>query len=77
MALTPSFIGAQPATCLDASGKTVRPLGDIEDEAFALIASLDATQQKAAVLGSNVIDLVLVPGRTERRFRRKGCLDRR
>ena len=37
ISLTPSFIGVQPATYTDASGKTVRPLGDIEDEAFALV----------------------------------------
>ena len=36
----------------DASGQTIRPLGDIEDEGFALVGSLDATQQKAAILGS-------------------------
>ncbi len=34
ISLTLSFIGAQPASYTDAAGKTVRPLGDIEDEAF-------------------------------------------
>jgi len=62
ISLTPSFIGCQPCTYTDASGKSVRPLGDIEDEAFALVNSLDATQQKAAILGPNYIDLVLGPG---------------
>ena len=60
--LTPSFIGAQPATYTDANGNTVRPLGDIEDEAFLLINALDAAQQKAAILGTTTIDLVLGPG---------------
>lgn len=62
LSLTPSFIGAQPATYTDASGKTVRPLGDIEDEAFALVGSLDSAQRQAAVLGTTYVDLVLGPG---------------
>jgi len=72
LSLTPSFIGAQPATYTDAAGKTVRPLGDIEDEAFALINSLDATQQKAAVLGDKVIDLVLGPGQDDKTIQSEG-----
>ncbi len=62
IALTPSFIGVQPATYTDANGTTVRPLGDIEDEAFTLINSLDADQQAVAVLGDDYMDLVLGPG---------------
>lgn len=62
LALTPSFIGVQPGTYTDATGATVRPLGDITDDAFALINALDATQQQTAVLGSSSIDLVLGPG---------------
>jgi hypothetical protein len=62
ISLAPSFIGVQPATYIDAGGKTVRPLGDIEDQAFTLINLLDATQQKAAILGNASIDLVLGPG---------------
>lgn len=62
IALTPSFIGCQPCEYTDANGNTVRPLGDIEDEAFALVNALDATQQQAAILGSSSIDLVLGPG---------------
>jgi hypothetical protein len=72
ISLTPSFIGAQPATYTDASGKTVRPLGDIEDAAFALINTLDATQQKAAVLGNTVIDLVLGPGQDGKTIQSEG-----
>jgi Protein of unknown function (DUF3500) len=59
---TPSFIGDQPATYTDAAGETVRPLGDIEDEAFALVNSFDAPQKQAAVLGDTPINLVLGPG---------------
>ena len=72
ISLTPTFIGAQPASYTDASGKIVRPLGDIEDEAFALLNSLDATQQKAAVLGSTGIDLVLGPGQDGKTIQAEG-----
>jgi hypothetical protein len=59
---TPTFLGDQPASYTDASGATVRPLGDIQDEAFALVGSLSDTQKQAAVLGDTPIDLVLGPG---------------
>lgn len=72
ISLTPSFIGAQPTTYTDAAGKTVRPLGDIEDEGFALIGSLDATQQKAAILGGTAIDLVLGPGQDGKTIQPEG-----
>ena len=72
VSLTPSFIGAQPATYTDASGNTVRPLGDIEDEAFALVNSLDATQQGAAILGNTSIDLVLGPGQDGKTIQPEG-----
>ncbi|MCO6007859.1 DUF3500 domain-containing protein [Actinoallomurus purpureus] len=62
ISLTPSFIGDQPASYTDAGGKTVRPLGDIEDQAFALVGSLDTAQKEKAVLGDTPIDLVLGPG---------------
>ena len=72
VSLTPSFIGVQPATYTDTAGKTVRPLGDIEDAAFALLGTLDATQQKAAILGSNAIDLVLGPGQDGKTIQAEG-----
>jgi len=50
----------------------VRPLGDIEDEAFALVNSLDATQQGAAILGSTSIDLVLGPGQDGKTIQPEG-----
>lgn len=72
IALTPSFIGVQPATYTDANGNTVRPLGDIEDEAFALVNTLDATQQQAAILGATPIDLVLGPGQDGKTIQTEG-----
>src|SRR5262245_10971174 len=63
VALTPSFIGVQPATYTDANGATVRPLGDIERDAFALVNWLDAEQQRAAILGDSAIEVLLGPGR--------------
>ena len=72
IALTPSFIGCQPCTYTDAAGNTVRPLGDIEDAAFALINMLDATQQGAAILGDTAINLVLGPGEDGRTIPAEG-----
>src|SRR5579859_8124058 len=72
IALTPSFIGVQPATYTDANGATVRPLGDITDEAFTLVNSLDATQQKAAILGPSYVDLVLGPGQDGKTIQTEG-----
>jgi hypothetical protein len=41
----------------------VRPLGRETDKAFALLNSLDEPQRKQAILGFQVRDLVLGPGR--------------
>jgi hypothetical protein len=62
IALTPSFIGVQPASWTDADGTTIRPLGDIEDDAFALVNALDDDQRAAAILGDEYINLLLGPG---------------
>ena len=62
VSLTPSFIGVQPATFTDASGAVVRPLGDIERDAFALMNWLDADQQRVATLAKRPADVVLGPG---------------
>ena len=59
--LTPTHTGAQPAT-YSIEGKTVRPLGDENDKALALVNSLTPEQQKQAVLGTTVRNLVLGPG---------------
>ncbi|MFN8619282.1 MAG: DUF3500 domain-containing protein [Chloroflexota bacterium] len=72
LSLTPSFIGVQPATYTDPGGQTVRPLGDIEDEAFALVDSLTAEQRAVAILGDTPIDLVLGPGEDGRVIEAEG-----
>jgi hypothetical protein len=60
--LTPSHTAAQPAI-YQLEGKTVRPLGQETDKAFALLNSLDEAQRKQAILGFEMRDLVLGPGR--------------
>jgi hypothetical protein len=60
--LAPSHTGAQPAR-YELEGKTVRPLGGEVDKAFALLSSLDESQRKQAILGFQMHDLVLGPGR--------------
>jgi hypothetical protein len=60
--LAPSHTGAQPAI-YQLEGKTVRPLGRETDKAFALVNSLDGAQRKQAILGFEMHDLVLGPGR--------------
>jgi hypothetical protein len=61
LSLTPSFVGAQPAT-YRADGTEVRPLGAISDEAFALVNMLDGGGRQRAVLGARPIDVVLGAG---------------
>lgn len=72
VALTPSFIGAQPTSYKDANGNTVTPLGDIDTTAIALLNSLTADQKAKAVLGSNSIDLVLGPGQDGKKIAAEG-----
>ncbi len=59
--LTPSLTGAQPAM-YTVDGRTIRPLGQESDKAFALINDLDEGQRAKAVLDYRVADLVLGPG---------------
>jgi hypothetical protein len=59
--LTPSHTGAQPSA-FQLNGETIRPLGRENDKAFALMNALDAGQQKQALLGYEVRNLVLGPG---------------
>ena len=63
--LTPTHTGAQPAS-YTFDGRTIRPLGDENDKAFALINALNAEQQKQAILGFEVRNLVLGPAPTAR-----------
>ena len=69
--LAPTHTGAQPAT-YTFEGRTVRPLGDENDLAFALMDSLDANQKKQAILGYSVSDLVLGPGQDGRMIQPEG-----
>ena len=59
--LSPTHTGTQPAT-YTIEGRTVRPLGDEHDKAFALVNSLTPAQRSQAVLGVEVRNLVLGPG---------------
>jgi hypothetical protein len=59
--LTPTHTGTQPAS-YTVEGRTVRPLGDENDKAFTLMGALSPEQQKQAVLGYEVRNLVLPPG---------------
>jgi len=60
--MAPSLPAAQPAS-YSFEGRTVRPLGKENDTAFALVNSLDAEQQRQAILPYRVADLVLGAGR--------------
>ena len=60
--LAPSHTGAQPAV-YQIEGKTIRPLGGEVDKAFDLVNSLNEEQRKAAILGFEMRDLALGPGR--------------
>jgi hypothetical protein len=67
----PSLPAVQPAT-FTLNGKTVRPLGNEYDQAFALLHSLDAAQKARAVLGDRTSDLVLGPGQDGRMIAPEG-----
>jgi hypothetical protein len=70
-AMTPSLPAAQPAT-YTVEGRTVRPLGQENDKAFALINALNAEQRGQAILASRVADLVLGPGQDGRAIQPEG-----
>ncbi len=59
--LAPTHTGAQPAS-YQLEGRMVRPLGDENDKAFALVNALTEEQKKQAILGFEVRNLVLGPG---------------
>lgn len=71
VSVTPSFIGVQPAV-YDSEGNEVRPLGTIEDDAYALVGSLDDDQLAEAVQGDTLIDLVLGPGQDGKTIEAEG-----
>jgi Protein of unknown function (DUF3500) len=69
--LTPTLTGAQPAL-YTVNGKTVRPLGQESDKAFALLKALDENQRKQAILSYHLADLVLGPGQDGKTIQPEG-----
>ena len=69
--LTPTLTGAQPAL-YTLNGKTVRPLGQESDKAFALLNALDESQRKQAILSYRLADLVLGPGQDGKTIQPEG-----
>lgn len=69
--IAPSHTGSQPAS-YELEGKTTRPLGAEMDKAFALLNALDEPQRKQAILGFQMHDLVLGPGRDGRTIEPEG-----
>jgi hypothetical protein len=69
--LTPTLTGAQPAL-YTIDGKTVRPLGQESDKAFALLNALDEKQRKQAILSYRLADLVLGPGQDGKTIQPEG-----
>jgi hypothetical protein len=69
--LTPTLTGAQPAL-YTLNGKTIRPLGQESDKAFALLNALDEGQRKQAILSYRVADLVLGPGQDGKTIQPEG-----
>ena len=69
--LTPSLTAAQPAL-YTVNGNTIRPLGQENDRAFALLNALDDAQRKQAILNYRVADLVLGPGQDGKTIQPEG-----
>jgi hypothetical protein len=69
--LTPTHTGTQPESFVRA-GKTVRPLGGENDKAFQLINVLDDKQRAQAVLGKRPMNLLLGPGRDDKKIKPEG-----
>jgi hypothetical protein len=70
--LAPTHTGAQPAS-YTVGGKLIRPLGGENDRAFELVNALSAEQQKQAILGYEVRNLVLGPGTDGRTIAPEGA----
>jgi Protein of unknown function (DUF3500) len=69
--MAPSLPAAQPAT-YTVEGRTIRPLGNENDKAFALINALNAEQRSTTILNYRVADLVLGPGQDGRTIQPEG-----
>jgi hypothetical protein len=69
--MAPSLPAAQPAI-YEFEGRTIRPLGNENDKAFALINALNENQRTQAIIGSRVADLVLGAGQDGRTIQPEG-----
>jgi Protein of unknown function (DUF3500) len=69
--MAPSLPATQPAS-FTVEGRTVRPLGNENDKAFALINALNTEQRGQAILNSRVADLVLGPGQDGKTIQPEG-----
>jgi hypothetical protein len=69
--LAPSLPATQPGS-FTVEGRTVRPLGNENDKAFALINALDDKQRTQAIFPHKVSDLVLGPGQDGRTIQPEG-----
>ena len=69
--MTPSLPAAQPAS-YTFEGRTIRPLGNEHDKAFALINALNDAERSQAILNYRVADLVLGPGQDGRTIQPEG-----
>jgi Protein of unknown function (DUF3500) len=66
-AVTPAFMGANPAEVRTGALKGLRVLGREQDVAFELLYSLDAAQrQRTRIATTSLGDIVSGPGRSER-----------
>jgi len=64
IAVTPFFVGAHPATIPNGPSQGLRPLGQQEDLARQLMASLSDQQRKTAIIADRAFgDIVAGPGR--------------
>jgi hypothetical protein len=69
--MAPSLPATQPAT-FTIEGRTIRPLGNENDKAFALINALNDAERGQAILSYSVSDLVLGPGQDGRTIQPEG-----
>lgn len=71
MTLSPLLTGGNPVD-FDWKGAPVRLLGEEEDAAYALMASLSPEQRRRSVIGNRFVDLEFGPGTQRTRFREEG-----
>ena len=65
MATTPQFFGANPAEVRQGSRKGTRAIAEEEDLAFELLRSLDAAQQKTAIIDAKAPNDILTTNTRE------------